>query len=126
MRPDNHFAAYLAQQAVEQLVLALVLAEGIHVPRSQHHQLDWIVRHLPEENSARQTLIQLTWLQAFATTYRYPRPSGRLPEAPDPKKLGKAVAITRDLLDELRVYFGVDLSPSATTAASRKDAPRRA
>lgn len=31
MRPDNHFAAYLAQQAVEQVVLALALAEGIHI-----------------------------------------------------------------------------------------------
>ncbi len=124
MRPDNHFAAYLAQQAVEQIILALALAEAIHVPRSQHHQLDWMVRQLSEENAARPTLAKLTWLEAFATTYKYPTPSGRMPGAADPNSVKEALAATHDLLKRLSVHFGVDLNPLSKKPASHARPPR--
>lgn len=124
MRPDNHFAAYLAQQAVEQIVLALALAESVHVPRSHHHQLDWMVRQLPEQNAARPALGKLTWLEAFATTYRYPSPSGRMPGTADPHKISGALQAARDLLDALSSHFGVDLDGVANAAAAHARPPR--
>ena len=124
MRPDNHFAAYLAQQAVEQIVLSLALAEAVHVPRSQHHQLDWIVRQLPERNAERPTLAKLTWLEAFATTYRYPSPSGRMPGSADPDRIRDALASTRDLLRRRAVHFDVDLDPMSKKPASHARPPK--
>jgi hypothetical protein len=62
-------AVYHAAQSAEHIVLALAQAERIHFDRSYHHQLDRMVEGLPNENSFRQRLKAVTWLEAYATTY---------------------------------------------------------
>ena len=78
-------AVYHAEQCAEHVVLALAQAEGIHFDRSYQHQLDRMVEALPNENSFRQPLKAVTWLEAYATTYRYPTPTGRIREPPRSK-----------------------------------------
>jgi HEPN domain-containing protein len=94
-REGNRNAAYLAEQAVEQVVLALAQSEGIHYGRGQHHQLDSMVRELPDENALKASLKSLTWLEAYATAFRYPKTKGGLTPAPPYDKLEAASRLRR-------------------------------
>lgn len=62
-------ATYLAEQALEQLIRAVATSEGVHIPRSDAHQLDKIVRLLPDSNPEKPFLATLCWLEAYATTF---------------------------------------------------------
>lgn len=76
-------AAYLGEQALEQVVRALATSEKIHIERHDAHQLDKIVRRFPDEHSEKAALKSLVWLEAYATTFRYASPSGKIPKSPD-------------------------------------------
>jgi HEPN domain-containing protein len=43
-------SAYLAEQALEQVIRALATSEAIHIERHDAHQLDKIIRRFPDEN----------------------------------------------------------------------------
>jgi HEPN domain-containing protein len=103
-------AAYHAEQCAEHIVLALAQSEGIHFDRTYHHQLDRMVDRLPTENAFRQALKSTTWLETYATTYRYPTPSGRIREPPSPEKLNGVLDLLRKLLQEVSIHFDVDLA----------------
>lgn len=103
----NRNAVYLAQQAVEQLILALAQSEGIHFGRSAQHQLDTMIRALPRENVFRDELLHLAWLEAYATTYRYPRTSGSLTKPPSPERMNAALCAIEPLLKRMAAHFGV-------------------
>jgi hypothetical protein len=50
--------------------------EGLHFSRSQQHQLDSMIRGLSPENPFKSELNGLSWLEAYATTFRYPCTKG--------------------------------------------------
>ena len=120
---ENRNAAYLAEQAIEQMILALAQAEGIHFSCSQHHQLETMRRALDPRNAFRDALASLTWLEACATTYRYPRTNGGIVEAPDRKRLLTTLEESGKLLSRLADHFGVDMREGVKAPASRADPP---
>jgi HEPN domain-containing protein len=97
----NRNAAYLAEQAVEQLVLAIAQSEGIHYSRGQQHQLDTMIRALPDANAFKASVHALSWLEAYATAFRYPRTKGGLTASPPAEKLKSALSAVTPLLSRL-------------------------
>jgi HEPN domain-containing protein len=125
LRDGNRNAVYNAEQAVEMIVLALAQSEAVHYSRSQHHQLDTMVRGLPADNAFASDLLDLTWLEAYATAFRYPRTKGGISDPPPPGKLDEALSKTASLLTRVADHFGVvDLSTSAHSPAAHSRPPR--
>ncbi|MBL8581882.1 MAG: HEPN domain-containing protein, partial [Rhizobiaceae bacterium] len=83
-------AAYLADQALEQLIRAFATSENIHIERADAHQLDKVIRAFPDAMGQKHALRRLSWLEAYATSFRYPSPAGRIPRSPDPQRLASA------------------------------------
>lgn len=102
-------AAYLAEQAAEKLLLALLTSEGIERTRSESHLLDVLVGKLPESNPLREDLARLGFLSVFATSYRYPKQGGRLPAEPDWPRVDEALKLLESILNRTVQHFGVDL-----------------
>lgn len=117
-------AAYLAEQALEQVVRAIATSETIHIERPDAHQLDKFVRRLPDTHPEKSSLHALSWLEAYATTFRYTSPSGAIPKAPDPARLQAAIADIAALIDRVSTHFGIDLqdegAPAALSAPMRR------
>ncbi len=114
-------AAYLASQAAEHLVTAIATSEDIHIERKDAHQLDTIIRRIPPENPDHPTLMSIGFLEAYATSYRYGTPTGRLPASPPMDKVVAALETIDRLIPELHRYFDIDES----SGAARTIAPRR-
>jgi HEPN domain-containing protein len=110
-------AAYHAEQAAEKVVLALLTSEDIQVQRKDHHRLDVLADLVPPENPFRERLRALSFLTAFATTYRYPKPGGRIPPEPPWREIDDALGRIAGLLAEIAVRFGVDLDASDASGA---------
>jgi HEPN domain-containing protein len=109
-------AAYLAEQALEQVVRAIATSEGLHIERADAHQLDKVVRRFPDDQIEKKMIESLTWLEAYATTFRYTLPSGRLPTSPDATKLASAVEAIDALIDRVASAFGVDIDHESSPA----------
>jgi hypothetical protein len=109
-------AAYLAEQALEQLIRTIATSEGLHIERSDAHQLDKVVRRFPADHPVKQALASLTWLEAYATTFRYTLPSGNVPRSADPTKLANAIREIAGLVERLSAGFGVDLGDESSVA----------
>ena len=116
-------AAYLCEQAPERLIRAVATSEGLHIERQDAHQLDKVVRRFPASNVEKAALLSLTWLEAYATTFRYTLPSGGIPKSPDPARLDAAIMSIQDMIHRVSARFEVDLeklnSPAGTTAPLR-------
>ena len=119
----NRYTAYLAEQAVEQLVLALAQSEGVHFARGEHHQLETMRRRPSLRGSYREALARLTWLEDYATTYRYPKTAGSIADPPSPERLRVAVEETSSLLERIARHFDVDLDPASKAPASHATPP---
>lgn len=117
-------APTLAAQALEHALLALCHAEAIHVPRSEQHQLDTIVRRLPETNPFRKQVAKIAWLEGYSTAYRYPKTLGLLPAEPKPEEFESALGDLETLVAALAAYFGVVLDTDSKLPARRTDPPR--
>ncbi|PBC04063.1 hypothetical protein CK220_13270 [Mesorhizobium sp. WSM3860] len=109
-------AAYLSEQALEQIVRALATSEAIHIERHDAHQLDKVIRRFPEDSAEKLALKSFAWLEAYATTFRYPSPSGRIPPAPDKLKLDEAIDGISNLILRVAGHFEVDLTDDAKPA----------
>lgn len=109
-------AAYLAEQSLEQVIRALATSEAMHIERHDAHQLDKLVRRFPDEHSEKAALNGLTWLEAYATTFRYTTPSGQIPKTPDAGRLSSAIDAVEALLDRVAHHFEVDLQVEAEPA----------
>ena len=116
---DNRNAAYEAAQALEQIILALAQSENIPFNRSHHHQLDTIIGLFPDENGLKGELGKLSWLEMFATAFRYPKTSGSLRDRPPPDRLRTAIDRIGRLIQQAAEWFGVDLQLASKTAAER-------
>lgn len=120
----NRNAAYEAAQALEQRILALAQAEAIAFDRSHHHRLDAMLQMFPSENALKPDIAALTWLETFATAFRYPRTSGTLRDSPPQEQLDAAIGGIGTLIERAAEWFKVDLQLSSRRAAARTDPPR--
>ena len=114
-------AAYLTSPAAKHLVTAIATAENIHIERKDAHQLDTIVREIPSESPDRPSLTALTFLEAYATSFRYGTPTGRVPAAPWSDRGGDARAIIEALIASLEAHVHVD----GTNGGASHRGPRR-
>jgi hypothetical protein len=118
-------AVYLAEQAAEQLVLAIAQSEGVQFERSRQHLLDYMVGALPDANPFKSALREVSWLEAYATTYRYPTPTGRLPRPPAQETLLDALRQIEETLTQMADHFGVDIDLRDGPPATRSNPPRK-
>jgi len=126
LRDGNRNAVYNVEQAVEMIVLALAQSEAVHYQRAQQHQLDTMVRGLPAVNAFLSDLSDLTWLEAYATAFRYPRTKGGINDPPRTEQLEDALTKTANLLKKVTDHFGiVDLSTSAKSPAEHSRPARK-
>jgi len=73
--PPNRLAAFHLQQASEKLVKAIRLSRGLRV--TADHDLEALVDELSHDDPWRAKLTVLEPLSVYATTYRYPSPTGK-------------------------------------------------
>ena len=78
--PPNRFAAFHLQQAAEKLVKAVRLSRGLRA--TADHNIELLVDELPPDDPWRTDLSALEPLSSFATTYRYPSPTGKRKSGP--------------------------------------------
>ncbi|MCB9673451.1 MAG: HEPN domain-containing protein [Alphaproteobacteria bacterium] len=99
-RVGNQYAAYHVQQAVEKVLKALLLLRGIEA--GTEHRLDVLSDRLPEGDMWRDRLEPVLSYSAYATTFRYPTPGGRIVRPPPGAGVLKDVAAVRDLVGQAR------------------------
>ena len=104
----NRNAVYLCEQAAEKIMRAVLTSEGKHA--GIKHLLDEMVDEVPDENPIKSLLKAIEHLAAFATTYRYPSPVGRVKATPPPSDVDQYIADVEAALREAARRFGVDLA----------------
>lgn len=119
---DNRNAIYLCEQAAEKIIRAVVTAEGRHVGH-RHALATTVDEHVPDENPLKPALAQVTVLEAYATAYRYPTPTGRVPAPLVGERFAALLTQVQDLLMEAARLFAVDLQ-SDRGPARKPQAPR--
>jgi HEPN domain-containing protein len=117
----NRNAIYLCEQAAEKLIRAVLTSEKTHA--GVRHQLDEMVGLVPEENPIKSRLRELQHLGAYATSYRYTTPTGRIPADPSRQDVEATAKNIEAVLLEVAGRFGVDLDaidkPAATSSPIR-------
>lgn len=88
----RHGESFHAQQAAEKLIMAILTAEGVHFPANRGHSLDARLREMPDECIWKERLRNISFLEAYATTTRYPRP-----------KTGKVNRVSQSNMARVRV-----------------------
>jgi hypothetical protein len=78
---------------------------------------------LPDENPWKTDLRGVEHLSAYATTFRYPSPVGRIKDPPSPDDLQSVLARIEALLVLAQVHFGV--APSEGDTPARSASPPR-
>lgn len=112
----NRNAAYHLEQAAEKILKAVLTSEGKHAGIG--HQLDALVRALPDEHPMKTSLSDLVELQAFATTFRYGTPVGRVQPPLPATDYARLAAQVRAALEAALRGFDVDLSAKEPRARS--------
>ncbi|KYG09446.1 hypothetical protein BE21_17875 [Sorangium cellulosum] len=102
--PANRLAAYHLQQAAEKLVKAVLVHRKIHP--GVEHRIDVLVRMLDASDPWQPLLDPLDRFTPYATTYRYPSPTGRLRASPDAASVLAEVDELERLLERARREFG--------------------
>lgn len=82
--PASRLADFHVQQAAEKLAKAVLTARGVHATRE--HRLQLLAEALPEGEPWRARLEALAHVDRFATAFRYPGTSGRLPTGRPPEE----------------------------------------
>lgn len=118
---NNRYAIYHCEQAAEKIIKAVLTGEGVHA--NIKHQLDDMVKDVPEANPLKPLLKDIEHLAAYATTYRYATTSGNIKPSPDDKTLQADLAKVTAALSATATAFGVDLSKQDAPAKTAK-APR--
>ena len=117
----NRNAIYLCEQAAEKIIRAVLTSEKIHA--GVRHQLDEMVKVIPDENPLKPKLAALQHLSTYATSYRYTTPTGRIPDDPPPKDVEATAKLVEIALNDAAQRFGVDLDaidqPATTSSPIR-------
>ena len=112
----NRNAAYLCEQAAEKVIRAVPTSEGKHA--GVRHQLDEMVDAIPDENPIKPLLAAIQHLAAFATTFRYPSPTGKIKPPPSGAQVEADIAKVKEALSQSTAHFGVDLGKPNEPAAT--------
>ena len=97
---SNRYAAYHAQQAVEKLTKAVLLAKGIEA--GIEHRLEELFKRFAEGDPWPARLHPLASYSAYATAFRYPTPGGRIPGDPPVDTVRRDLKMIRDLISTAR------------------------
>lgn len=103
----NRNAAYLAEQAAEKTIRAVLTSEGLHA--GIRPDLRAMVDMVPEDNPLRSLLVRTVTLRAYATAFRYPT-TRRIPAPPEPDELETLLQSVGAALEAALEAFDVDLS----------------
>jgi hypothetical protein len=115
----SRFAVTHAFYAAEHVVLAVMTSEGIHVgSRGEQHQIAAWLDRLPDSNPLKSVLRRTEALTAYATTYRYPTPTGRLVPPPAEERVDAWIAAVAEALSRGGTALGVDLAEGADSPAA--------
>lgn len=117
----NRYAVYHLEQAAEKIIRAVMTSEGVHA--GIRHELDEMVRQIPDENPLKKHLKTMEHLGAYATTFRYPSPAGKIKAPPDGALLTGWTSDVDVALAEAVRGFDVDLA--AANAPAKKRGPLR-
>jgi hypothetical protein len=90
------------------LIRAVLTSENKH--GGIKHQLQDMVDMIPDQNPLKVQLREIESLAAYATAYRYPTPSGRVPDPPSKADFDDYVAKVSAGIDTAAAHFGVDMS----------------
>jgi HEPN domain-containing protein len=101
--PPNRLAAFHLQQAAEKLIKAVRLGHGLRV--TAEHNLELLIGELPRDDPWRTKLVVLESLSSYATSYRYPSPSGRRKDAPSSDEVLVWIRTIAGLSAEARAAF---------------------
>lgn len=101
--PANRLAAYHLQQAAEKLVKAVLVQRKVHP--GLEHRIDVLVGMLAADDPWQPLLDPLDRFTPYATTYRYPSPTGRLKAGPNADNVLEEVADIETLLNRARREF---------------------
>jgi len=112
----NRNAIYLCEQAAEKILLAVLSSEGKH--GNIKHQLDEMVKLIPDENPLKPMLQAMEDLGAFATTYRYPSPAGKIKPPPSMIEFDERSARVERAWNAAIDRFKVDISKPNTPAGT--------
>ncbi|MBX3246583.1 MAG: HEPN domain-containing protein [Myxococcales bacterium] len=105
-KTQNRHAAFHLQQAAEKLVRAVRLTVGLD--STKQHDIgrllegDGAFPPLPPDHPLCAELKSLDVLTQYATTYRYPTPTGKRKPGPGAEQIGAFVARLRDLAARAR------------------------
>lgn len=110
----NRNAVYLCEQAAEKIIRAVLTSEGKH--GGIKHRLDEMVDLVPDENPLKPALRDIEELAAYATAYRYPTTSGRIPDAPSGSEIDSLIKKVEAALGEAVSRFRVDLHKKGAPA----------
>jgi len=77
-KAGNRYTAFYLEQAVEKWMLAVLVAENVHVSISESHRLDVLLDKTPLENPLHDGFQDLTHLSVHAISARYAKTGGRL------------------------------------------------
>lgn len=114
----NRNAIYLCEQAAEKIIRAVLTSEGRHA--GIKHHLNEMVDLVPDENPLKSALRAIEHLSAFATSYRYPTPVGRIASPPTRAVFDENAAKVEAVLGSALARFKVDLTQPNTPAGSAK------
>lgn len=90
LRPNERVALISMVYVAENLLTAVMTSEGIDVGAVRrkygNHQIDAMIDALPDECPIKEEFEKLADLTIYATTYRYPSPTGKIPKDVDLKE----------------------------------------
>ena len=113
----NRNAVYHLEQAAEKIILAILTSEGKHGGIAHH--LKEMVDLIPDVNPLKQQLRKVEHLAAYATTFRYPTPGGRIKAPPPQVEVSADAKKVEDLLSDAAARFKVELSKPDSPAGSQ-------
>ncbi|NHM24400.1 hypothetical protein [Tritonibacter mobilis] len=131
--PNERVALISMVYVAENLLSAIFTSEGLDVRdvRIKHgnHQLDAVIGHLPDECLVKADFEAVEELTIYATTFRYPSPTGRIPKGVDLSEGCQYFDALYGILEQLARHFQVNPRESEPLAGNtdpiRNDDPRK-
>jgi len=122
MTPSDPNAPILMFYAAENLLMAVFTSEncdyGAASRKHGSHQLDGMLDELPNDCKIKSKFEGIVTLVAYATTYRYPTPAGRIQEPPGKEEAEGYYTALIEILNMCTTHFKVDVRLEQPEAGS--------
>lgn len=112
----NRNAIYLCEQSAEKTIRAVLTSEGKHA--GIKHHLNEMVDLVPDENPLKAGLRAIEHLGAFATSFRYPTPVGRIVSPPARAVFDENASKVEAALNAAIAGFKVDMTKPNSVAGN--------